>query len=44
MNRLPSQSFKLTNVFFVVVVLGVSAFLSNSTIASPIDLALEQIK
>lgn len=44
MNRSPSQSFKLTKVILAVIILAVSAFLSNSTVAQTMETPIEQIK
>lgn len=42
MNRSPSSGFKLTKVILAVIVLAVSAFLSNSPMAANIDINIEQ--
>lgn len=42
MNRSSSHGFKLTKVLLVVVVLGVSALMSNSTTAEYMEVNIEQ--
>lgn len=42
MNRSPSRGFKLTKVIFAVIVLAVSAILSNSPVAENMDVMVEQ--
>lgn len=44
MNKAPSKGFKLTTVVFAVVVLAVSAMLSNSTVADDRDITVEESK
>jgi len=44
MNKASSKGFKLTTVVFAVVVLAVSAILSNSTVADDRDIAVEESK
>jgi hypothetical protein len=42
MNRSPSRGFKLTKVVFAVIILAVSAILSNSPVADYKDVVIEQ--
>jgi len=42
MNRSSSRGFKLTTVIFAVLILAVSAILSNSSIADDTDVIVEQ--
>lgn len=44
MNKASSKGFKLTTVVFAVVVLAVSAMLSNSTVADDRDITVEESK
>lgn len=42
MNKPSSRGFKLTTVIFAVLILAVSAILSNSSVADDMDVSIEQ--
>jgi len=44
MNKASSKGFKLTTVVFAVLVLAVSAILSNSTVADDREFSVEESK
>ncbi len=44
MSRSSARGFKLTTVIFAVVILAVSALLSNTSIAADMDVKTEQSK